>query len=196
MKFQKQAEEDFQLVRAFQDGDRRVFDTLVLRYQRQIANIIYLSLGDRSEIEDLTQEVFMRTYRALPRFKFDATFFSWIYRITKNLCIDEIRKRKIKKVFSFDFLVEGTDPRELNVGVSPTPSEALLREERKRLIAAALQKISREHREILILREYEDLTYQEIAGALHISLQAVKSRIFRAREELRVHIQHYFKERI
>lgn len=196
MNFQQQAEEDIQFIRAFQNGDRRAFDTLVQRHQRQVANLIYLSLGDRNDVEDLTQEVFVRVYRALPRFQFDATFFSWLYRITKNLCIDEIRKRKIKKIFSLDFLIEGAESPALNSPSGDNPSESLLGDEKKRIIRSALQKISFEHREILLLREYEDLTYEEIAKTLKISLQAVKSRIFRAREELRTHLQPYFKERL
>lgn len=195
MNFQQQATEDVEFVRAFQRGETRAFDKLVARYQRQVANLIYLSLGDKNSIEDLTQEVFLRVYRALPRFQFDASFFSWIYRITKNLCIDEIRKRKIKKVFSLDFLIEGMESRELNVTTGETPSDEFLSGEKKQTILQALQKIKFEHREILLLREYQDFSYEEIAETLKISLQAVKSRLFRAREELRTHLQPYFKER-
>jgi RNA polymerase sigma-70 factor, ECF subfamily len=95
--------DDYTLIQAVQAGDHSAFETLVRRYQRQVANLIYTNMGNQSDVEDIAQEVFIRVYRSLPQFKFNASFFSWIYRITVNLCIDEIRKRKIRRMLSLEF---------------------------------------------------------------------------------------------
>ena len=100
--------DDFTLIRLIQAGDHQAFESLIRRYQRQVANLIYLTMGNRDDVDDIAQEVFIRVYRSLPKFKFDASFFSWLYRITMNLCIDEIRKRKIRRVLSLDYLTEDT----------------------------------------------------------------------------------------
>ncbi len=195
MKDSRQTEEDFRFIRAFQNGNKQAFEELVRRYQHQVGNIIYLTLGNREEVEDVSQEVFIRVHKSLPRFEFDSSFFSWIYRITVNLCIDEIRKKKAKRILSLDFLTEGTLEKERKVKRQELASDNLLSQEKKEVIRAALRKISVDHRQIIVMREYQDLSYKEISDTLTISLQAVKSRLFRAREELRALLKDYFKER-
>ncbi|HTP79254.1 MAG TPA: sigma-70 family RNA polymerase sigma factor [Bacteroidota bacterium] len=192
----RQTEEDFRLIRAIQKGDAFAFEELVRRYQRQVASIIYLTMGSREEVDDLSQEVFIRVHKSLPRFEFDSSFFSWLYRITVNLCIDTIRKKKVKRILSLDFLAEGSIEKEQGGRETTQASDHVLGEEKKKIILDSLQKLSVDHRQIIILREYEDLTYKEISKSLGISIQAVKSRLFRAREELRVMLQPYFKERV
>jgi RNA polymerase sigma-70 factor (ECF subfamily) len=187
--------DDFTLIRAIQDGDHQAFESLVNRYQRQVANLIYMTMGSSNDVEDIAQEVFIRVYRSLPKFKFDASFFSWMYRITRNLCIDEIRKRKVRKVLSLDFLTEDVLEKNRKSKEHELPTDAMLTDEKHRIIQAALKRLKPEHREILVLREYEDLGYSEIAETLGISPEAVKSRIFRARMELKILLSHYFKER-
>ena len=195
MKDSSQTAEDFRLIKAFKAGDRNAFEDLVRRYQRQVANIIYLTLGGREEIQDITQEVFIRVYRSIDKFEFDASFFSWIYRITVNLCIDELRRKKIKRALSLDFLTEGTLEKEKKSKEQRLASDGMLNDEKREIVLGALQKISQEHRQVIILREYEELSYAEIAAYLGISIQAVKSRIFRAREDLRGLLKDYFEER-
>lgn len=192
----KKASDDFQLIRSFQAGSEKAFEELVRRYQRQVANIIYLTLGDRSEVEDLTQEAFIRVYRSLERFEFDSSFYSWLYRIVVNLCIDELRRRKIKRTFSLDFFTENRLEREQGTTTTKDGVDELLGKEKRETILRALDRISPEHRTVLVLREYNDLSYGEIAKILRITPQAVKSRIFRARAELRELLKEYFKERI
>lgn len=192
----KQASDDFQLIRSFQAGSEKALEELVRRYQRQVANIIYLTLGDRSEVEDLTQEAFLRVYRSLERFEFDSSFYSWLYRIVVNLCIDELRRRKIKRTFSLDFFTENRHEREQGTTTTKDGVDELLGKEKRETILRALDRISAEHRTVLVLREYNDLSYGEIAKILRITPQAVKSRIFRARAELRELLKEYFKERI
>ncbi|HEY4613232.1 MAG TPA: sigma-70 family RNA polymerase sigma factor [Bacteroidota bacterium] len=191
----KQARDDFQLIRSFQSGDERAFEELVRRYQRQVANLIYLTLGGRSEVEDLSQEAFIRVHRSLGRFEFDSSFYSWLYRIVVNLCIDELRRRKIKRTLSLDFITEDRLERERHATTHKDGLEDILGQEKKNTVLSALNKLSAEHKAVLVLREYNDLSYSEIAATLKISTQAVKSRIFRARSELRELLQEYFKER-
>jgi RNA polymerase sigma-70 factor, ECF subfamily len=186
--------DDFSLIKAIQAGDHQAFESLVRRYQRQVANLIYVTMGSRDDVDDIAQDVFIRVYRSLPRFKFDASFFSWIYRITMNLCIDEIRKRKIRKVLSLDFLTEDALENSRKSKDHQLPSDLIMAEERSQIVRSALQRLKPEHRDILVLREYKNLGYSEIAEALDISLEAVKSRIFRARSELKILLSEYFEE--
>ncbi|MGD1044349.1 MAG: sigma-70 family RNA polymerase sigma factor [Bacteroidota bacterium] len=195
MKTETTVIDDFSLIRAIQAGDHQAFESLVRRYQRQVANLIYVTMGSRDDVDDIAQEVFIRVYRSLPRFKFDASFFSWIYRITMNLCIDEIRKRKIRKVLSLDFLTEDVLEQNRKSKDHLMPSDSILADERRQVVQSALQRLKPEHRDILVLREYNDLGYSEIAETLNISLEAVKSRIFRARSELKNLLSEYFEER-
>jgi len=186
--------DDFSLIKAVQAGDHKAFESLVRRYQRQVANLIYVTMGSSDDVDDIAQEVFIRVYKSLPRFKFDASFFSWIYRITMNLCIDEIRKRKIRKVLSLDFLTEDALEKSRKNKDHSMPSDSILADERREIVQSALQSLKPEHRDILVLREYNDLGYNEIAEALDISVEAVKSRIFRARSELKILLSKYFEE--
>ena len=187
--------DDFKLIRSIQAGDHKAFEILVRRYQRQVANLVYVTMGNRDDVDDIAQEVFIRVYRSLPKFKFDASFFSWLYRITMNLCIDEIRKRKIRRVLSLDYLTEDTLEKNRKDKENATASDSILKEERQHVVQSALQRLTREHREVLVLREYQDFSYDEIAETLGLKLEAVKSRIFRARREMRNLLNDYFKER-
>lgn len=187
--------DDLKLIEAFRKGDEKAFEEIVRRYQRQVANIIYLTLGNREEVDDLSQEVFVRVFRSLDRFEFDSSLYSWIYRIAVNLCIDEIRKKKIRKLIPLDFLTEKKLENEKRHKETTTGSDVLLRKEKKEVILDALSQLSPIHRTVILLREYQDLSYGEIAKTLRISPQAVKSRIFRARDELRELLKDYFQER-
>jgi len=185
--------DDRVLVRAFRNGDEKAFEEIVRRYQRQVANVLYLTLGSRRDVEDLAQEVFIRVHKSLNRVEVENSLFSWIYRIAVNSAIDEIRRRKIKKMISLDFFTESGHQESL-LKDPAAASDALLREEKGQQIRAAFEKLSPAYRAALALREYEDLSYKEIAAALNITEQAVKSRIFRAREMLKDLLKDYFKE--
>lgn len=186
--------DDRSLVLAFRNGDDKAFEQIVRRYQRQVANILYLTLGSRKDVEDLTQDVFLRVHASLARIKVESTLFSWIYRVAVNIAIDEVRRRKIRKVVSLDFLTEPGGS-EFEPQDPVRTSDRVLAGEKRDKILAALRKLSPSHRIALVLREYEDLSYREIAETLGISEQAVKSRIFRAREELQRLLKDYFRER-
>jgi len=185
--------DDLELVRAFQSGNEAAFDELVRRYRNAVAAFVIATLGRSSEVEDLSQEVFLRVHQALPRFKPDGSFPAWLYRITINLCRDEIRKKRLRRFFSLDDMEPSTsvfrDP-------SQSSDSATMEHEQQEVILGALEQVNEKYRTALILREYEDMSYEEIASTLGISEQAVKSRIFRAREHLRELLKDYYKERI
>ncbi len=193
---EQQRKEDDILVRGAKEGDYKSFEALVQKYHRQIVNISYLMMGNREAAEDVAQEVFIKVYNKLSLYSPDTSFFSWLYRMTKNTCIDEIRKRKMQKLISLDFLTEeGVEsleyPREREL-----PSTEISNDEKKEFVNKALQMLSKEHREVLVLREYVNYGYNEIAETLGISVQAVKSRIFRARAELRTILLKHFKDEL
>jgi len=190
-----QAREDLRLIEAIKGGNETAFAELVRKYQRQVANVIYLTLGSPDDVEDLTQEVFIRVHRSLPRFEYEASLFAWIYRIAVNISIDELRRRKIKKTLSIDYFSEAVLHREEKTRKSEGPSDHVLLEEKRVTIREAIDKLSPAHRVAIVLREYEGLSYGENCETLNISPQAVKSRIFRAREELRKLLSNYFEER-
>lgn len=177
--------DDWPLVEAIRAGRRGAFRDLVRRYERQVAQLIYLSLGDREDVKDLSQEVFLRVYHAIPRLEPQRTLFSWIYRIATNVVIDETRRRKFRRVISLEFLAAEGNDGTLHDTERRDPSEDAERNERHEIVRSALRRISPEHRLVLLLREYEDLSYDEIASILRISVPAVKSRLFRARVEMK-----------
>ena len=187
---------DADLIHAFRQGDETAFEELVRRYQRAVSNVIYLTLGDRQEVEDLTQEVFIRAYRSLSRFDENAKLYSWLYRIAVNLCIDEVRRKKIRKTISLNLMTESALERERKSKDSHSPATAeLLKAENSDVILKALKKLSPAYRSALVLREYENMAYEDIADSLGVSVQAVKSRIFRARQEMRELLKDYFEEK-
>ena len=180
--------DDWVLVEAIRAGQHGAFRELVRRYERQVAHLIYLALGRQEDMQDLSQEVFLRVFHALPRLKPQRSLFSWIYRIASNVVIDEARRRRIRKVLSLEFLADETGDQVLVDGGQDDPSEQAERSERHEAVRAALQRLSPDHRMVLLLREYEDLTYEEISEILRIGVPAVKSRLFRARHELKLRL--------
>ena len=187
--------DDWALVVAIRAGRRGAFRDLVRRYERQVAHLIYLALGNQEDVKDLSQEVFLRVYHAIPRLRPQRSLFSWIYRIASNVVIDETRRRKLRKAFSLEFLADDAGGAVLHDRTRDNPAEAVERIERHEIVRAALQHLGADHRLVLLLREYEDLTYEEIADILRISVPAVKSRLYRARTEMKALVTPLLGER-
>ena len=177
-------------------GDDDAFDHLVEKFRRPLVGFLYRMARSHAVAEELTQEVFLRVYRSRQSYRASAKFTTWMYRIAVNLCIDEVRRKRIRKAVSLEFFTERRLESEKRSKERALASDDVLDDEKKKTVVAALQKLSPVHRTVILLREYEDMSYEEIAKTLHISAQAVKSRIFRAREELRKLLKDYFKERV
>jgi RNA polymerase sigma-70 factor (ECF subfamily) len=177
-----------EIIRRAKDGDERAFEYIVKKYQSKVANLIFKIIGDQDIVEDLTQEVFLRVMESLKDYKFGSAIYTWIYRITVNICIDEIRKRQRSRAFSLDNIV-GQNPKS-EPSYSPV-EKTFERGEMREIIENALSKLPAEYKTVIVLREFEDLSYEEIAKILKIRIGTVKSRIFRARKLLAEYLKEY-----
>lgn len=173
---------DEELVAAFQKGELDAFDTLILRWNGKIRGAIYRILGSEEEARDLCQEAFLKAYRALPGFKGQARFSSWLYQIALNLCRDRMRRRRGRVFVSLD------DADQLgHQSVDPGPSTLDLVESRdlSRAVADAMADLPEEQRVVIVLKEYQDLTFLEISETLDVPLSTVKTRLYRGLTQLR-----------
>jgi len=192
----KGAGDDRTLVKAAQTGDAQAFRALVQRYQRRVVQLALAMTKDADEAMDIAQETFVRVHRYLPSFKGDSSFFTWTYRIAMNLCLDaQRRKGRLERVD-----VEQGDEAELEAAMDP-PSAALAGPQRQALnaelrdrIAEALASLSENHRAILLLREVEGLSYEDLAKVLGIRKGTVMSRLFHARLKMQSKLREYLGE--
>jgi len=182
--------DDASLIRDFKAGNRGAFNYLVLKYQDGIVSICFRFLGDYQEASDCAQDVFLKAFKALKKFEFKSTFFTWLYRIAINTCETKLRsseQRYKKRTVSLDNpgTAERSNPSRTIVDNSPSPIEQLEHKERSIMLQDAINSLSKDHKTMIILRDIEQLSYEEIAITTGIELGTVKSRIARARIELR-----------
>ena len=180
---------DEELITTFQSGDHNVYRFLVERHQERIRNLLFSIFHDRDFIDDLAQEVFIKAYQALPRFRFEASFYTWLYRIAVNKSRDELRKKKLRRFFSFQTLDEGIE-KEVNVRLSVAPEDRDTQE----LVALGLQSLPEKFRTAVVLKDIDGLSYEEIAEVMQCELGTVKSRISRARSMLRKALKPLLEE--
>ncbi len=181
---------DEALVQKSKEGDLQAFDELVRRYEGKIYSIAFRFMGNHADAGDLAQETFIRLYQSLASFRGDSAFSTWLYRIAANACRDELRKRQRRCVVSIeDMSVVSPGSVPVAGGVDYSPEEAVQRREVQQQIQACLNELSPDHRLILILREILGMSYEEIAASLNCSLGTVKSRISRARYNLKEKIK-------
>lgn len=178
---------DEELVEAFQRGDSSAFETLVRRWDRKIHGAIYRVVGSDEEARDLCQEAFFKAYRGLGGFKKEARFSSWLYQIALNACRDRLRRLRHRSHVSLDEIDDGTDTR-LSVG-GPTALDLVESRERSSVIAGAMAALPAEQREVIILKEYEGLTFPEIAEILEVPVSTVKTRMYRGLGQLRARLE-------
>jgi RNA polymerase sigma-70 factor (ECF subfamily) len=170
--------DDSDLIQRFKKGDRSAFEALVRKYQDRVYNLCRYMLQDPENARDAAQDVFLKAYRALKDFRPDASLYTWIYRITVTTCLD-YRRKSHREAFRSEPLTEDMPSPE------PLPEERYQSGEISDSLQLALQKLPEKLRTAIVLREMEELSYEEIAEVLHTSPGTVKSRISRAREELR-----------
>lgn len=173
-------------IRAAQRGDREAFDRLVEAHYRSVYNTAYRMLGTSSAAADATQTVFLRVFEALSSFRGDASFSTWLYRITMNVCLDELRRRKHQPLSLTEDDEDGETVGERDLpDDSAQPARTAEQRELQRLVHAALSRLPEDFRTIVVLYDLRGLSYQEIAEVLDIPLGTVKSRLNRARQALR-----------
>jgi RNA polymerase sigma-70 factor (ECF subfamily) len=179
-------EEDIQLVARARSGEERAYRVLLERYERPVFSICLRMVRNRDEAADLAQEAFIKVFASLDRYNPAYAFSSWLFKITSNLCIDHLRKRRIQ-TFAMDAPVDSEQGEIQRQYVSPdlTPEELLVRDEKMGRLETAIASLPEHYRIMLILRHQEDLSYEEIAESLSIPLGTVKARIHRAREMLK-----------
>lgn len=176
---------DQHLVKRTLHGDTYAFEELVKTYQNKVYMLAYRYMGNEDDANDMAQEAFIKAYRSLRSFKGDASFGTWIYRITTNVCLDELRRRKRKIVpISLDEPLATLDGDEIEREISDQSLAADVVYEKKEFsqnIQLLLDEMKPEHKTVIVLRDIMDLSYEEIAAVLDCSIGTVKSRISRAR---------------
>ena len=171
-----------ELVRAAAGGDTEAFERLVETYENKIYTLALRMSGSPDDAGDIAQEAFLAAWRGLPAFRGEAGFATWLYRLASNAAIDYLRRqRKQRGELSLDDEELGLDA----VDAGPGPQDAAEGEEVRSAVAAGLRALSEGHRQVLVLRELQGLSYEEIAAVLAVDLGTVKSRISRARSALR-----------
>jgi RNA polymerase sigma-70 factor (ECF subfamily) len=181
------ADPDAALMQAFQRGDESAFETLVGRHRDRVFRLAYRYLGEASSAEDLAQETFLRVYRTRSSWRPEAKFSTWLYRVTANACLNEIRARRARRA------VETTAPAAAGGAVAPEPADPAapdpageaLRAETAAVVREAVAALDEDQRTAVLLSKYEGLSYRELADAMQRSVPAVKSLLVRARANLR-----------
>jgi RNA polymerase sigma-70 factor (ECF subfamily) len=190
--------DDRPLVSRAQAGDTAAFEALVRRYEGWVFTLALRLVGDRGEAEDMAQDVFLKAYRGLPRFKGAARFSTWLYAIASHHCLNQLEARR-RRPSQFGWGGErrndaGKDPPALLERLAdqaPRADALLERADLARIVQAELRNLTEEHRIILILRDIQGLSYEEIAETLRLELGTVRSRLHRARMEMKARLTPY-----
>ncbi|HOQ17167.1 MAG: sigma-70 family RNA polymerase sigma factor [Epulopiscium sp.] len=197
-----EGKEEKLLVKRAKKGNISAFEELIIEHESKVYNIAYRILNNEEDAKDLSQEVFIKAFNSLHKFREDSSFSTWLYRIAMNTCIDELRKRKGRESYSIDRDIqtdEGTIPREFQ-DKQLNPEEELMNKELASQIQWALNHLSETYKEVIILRDFQGFDYKQISQILGCSLGTVKSRISRARTELKnvlIKEKHFdFKNRL
>ena len=163
-------------------GDAAAFEAIYQRYERRIYSFIYRMMGNAEDANDLTQDTFVKAYMALPRAQSEMNLSAWLHRIASNTCLDVLRRRKLIQWLPWD--VFDTNPA-IEPAAPDDPAGSFTRNETAQEVQHILSKLSAKHRMALVLKEYQGMSCDEIADVMHTSRSAVKSLLFRAREEFR-----------
>ncbi len=178
--------EEKRIIKSVLSGNSNDFEKLVLAHQRTVYNLAYRMVGNEEDAEDLAQEAFVKAYKSLEGFRFDSKFSVWMYRLTTNICLDFLRSRRNKKTISLNYFVS-EDDEEIVTDIADerlSPENELEKKELREAVKRGISRLPDDMREILLLREIGDMSYEEISSELELEVGTVKSRIFRARKKL------------
>ncbi|PYK64233.1 MAG: RNA polymerase subunit sigma-24 [Verrucomicrobia bacterium] len=182
--------EDVRLMNLVGRGDTNAFEELIERHQALVAGTVARMLGSNSDVEDIAQQVFIRVWKSARRYKPRAKFTTWLLKITRNLVFNELRRTKRRALVPLDPAAGANEPA-LKDESNPAPDASLLEAELQKAIEEAIMHLPETQRMALVLRRYEQLSYEQIAEVLDLSVPAVKSVLFRARTELRSRLSKY-----
>ncbi|MGI5985691.1 MAG: sigma-70 family RNA polymerase sigma factor [Clostridiales bacterium] len=178
-------EEESLLVLKVQNGDSASFEKLVLENQTKVYNLALRMLGNEEDAFDMSQEAFIKAYNSIGNFRGESRFSVWLYRLTTNVCLDFLRSEGRKSHGSLTYMSDDDDEKEIDIPDERfSPETIIQKKELRQAVNRGLMSLPKDYRIILLLREIEGLTYDEIAKALSIEEGTVKSRIFRARKKL------------
>ncbi len=177
--------DDALLVKRVQKGDKGAFDLLVLKYQHKIVNLVSRYIRDADEALDVAQEAFIKAYRALPRFRGDSAFYTWLYRIAVNTAKNHLVATK-RRPMEYDLDLQDPDQYEMHarLNTTDTPEAVALKDETQAEINRSINALPADLRTAIILREIDGMSYEEIAQTMECPVGTVRSRIFRAREAI------------
>jgi RNA polymerase sigma-70 factor (ECF subfamily) len=190
------------LLKLLRQRDERAFSEVVRLYQHKVFNLVFRMLGDRAEAEDLAQDVFVTVFRSIEQFRGDAKFSTWLYRVAANHCKNRLKylgRRHQKQTSSYETAseegrdLEGSSEPPLHVKLG-RPDEVLEGQETERLVQAAIATLDEEHRLLVVLRDIEDLSYEEIVVITGLPEGTVKSRLHRARLALKLKLERSMKK--
>ena len=187
---------DAALMKRVTQGDQRAFEELVEKYKQPVFNMIYRTLPDATEAEDLAQAVFVQVYKAAAKYRVEAKFSTWLFTIARNLCLNEIRRRKRHPADSLDASAtneEDGPTRQFEDIRNVAPPDRLVQDELVAKVSEALKDLPENQRTAILLYQEQEKSYEEIAAILHCSLSATKSLIHRARETLKQRLKPYLR---
>lgn len=181
--------DDHELVKAAQEGDRRAFQALYKRYERKVYSVAYGFLRNQEDALDVLQEAFIKVHRYLPNFEGQSSFYTWLYRIVANLCIDHLRRGRRKRDVEFDDRLRHDGSKEppaasAVVAALGDPSAAVKNKEILSAVQESLGELSEKHRAVIVMRELQGLSYAEMAKAMNCSKGTIMSRLFHARRNM------------
>ncbi len=185
---------DDELVRRAQAGNTEAFEELVRRYERKVYNITYRMLGNEQDASEALQDAFLRAYRFLPKFQFKSSFYTWLYRIATNVSLSRLRGRERVETVSLDQPVGESGDIALDIpDYKYTPERLMQQRELRQALQDAVSELPEDYRSVVVLRDLEDLSNEEVSKVLKLSVAAVKSRLHRGRLVLREKLAKYLE---
>lgn len=177
---------DSELIEAFRRGDIRGFNELVKRYQQRIYRVVRRTVSNHEDADDITQEVFVRVYRSLKRFRGEANFYTWVYRIAMNLSLNAIRKKRMKVFIGLEHLSM--------VDTHPGPDEQIGQKEYEQALQAAIDRLPPKQKLVFTLRYYDEMTYEDMAKVLKKSVGGLKANYFHAVKKIQSYVQRALQQ--
>lgn len=188
--------EDYNLIDKAIKGDQSAYERLMKKYYKLVNNLIYRMIYNKDDVEDLTQEAFIKAFNSLDKFDHQFAFSTWLYKIASNNCIDYLRKKKLNTI-SIDKEIDGEDE-DLRFEIPDSdyiPDRNILEKEKQAILKDAIESLPEKYKSVILLRHTDDMEYEEIAKKLNIPLGTVKAHIFRGRELLNKYLKdklHHF----
>jgi len=180
---------DAELVKAFQEGEERAFNELVLRYQEKMYWVARRFTNDHDEADDITQESFVKAYHALKEFRGESSVFTWLYRIVVNASLNAVRRQRVRDLLRLDDLYDE------EASTDESPHESVVRDEQRRLIEEAIERLPAKQKAVFVLRYHEELPYEEISAILRTSIGGLKANYFHAIRKIARYVNNAHKTR-